>query len=72
MFQEQMRFLVMCGLSVRVEALAFKVWRDYVSNMICTANFQCNRDNSDILRSIRDKIAHYEGKLPKLKEATTT
>jgi hypothetical protein len=25
MFQEQMRFLFMCGLSVRVEALAFKV-----------------------------------------------
>ena len=62
MFQEQMRFLVMCGLSVRLEALVFKVWRDYVTNMIHTAPFKLGRDNSAILREIRSKFAHYEDK----------
>jgi hypothetical protein len=71
LFQEQMCFLFMCGLSVRVEALAFKVWRDYVRNMICTANFQCNRDNLDILREIRSKLDHFEVELTKLMEVTT-
>jgi hypothetical protein len=36
-FRERMRFLFTCGMSVRVEALAFKLWRDYVTNMIHTA-----------------------------------
>jgi hypothetical protein len=58
-------------MSERVEALAFKVWRDYVTNMIHTANFQFYRGNSDILRLIRDKCAHFEDELPKLEEVTT-
>jgi hypothetical protein len=72
LFQERMHFLFRRGMSFRVEGLAFRVWRDHIENMMDTVNFKWNGDNSDILRSIRDKIAHYEGKLPKLKEATTT
>lgn len=61
--------LLMCSLSDRVEALAFKVWRDYITNMIQTAAFDSRRDSSAvILRSIRGKLAHFEDELPKLKE----
>jgi hypothetical protein len=71
LFQERMHFLFTCGMSLRVEALAFRVWHDCIYNMIQTDDFKWNRDNSDILHRIRNKIAHYEDKLPKLKEATT-
>jgi hypothetical protein len=71
-FQERMKFLVMCGMSDRVEALAFTVWRDHITTMIHTANFQCNMDNTVILRWIRARIAHFEAEYPKLKEITTT
>jgi hypothetical protein len=70
-FTQRMQFLFMCGLSEHVEALAFKVWRDCISNMIQTADFKRGRDNLVILRELRDKIAHFEDELPKLKEATT-
>jgi hypothetical protein len=70
-FQERMRFHFMCGMLSRVEALAFKVWRDCIANMIQTANYNWGGNNSVILREIRDKIAHFEDELPKLKEATT-
>jgi hypothetical protein len=71
-FVERMHFLVMCGMSDRVDALAFKVWRDCITNMIHTANFGCNRDNLLILRRIQAKVAHFEDEYPKLKEITTT
>jgi hypothetical protein len=70
-FQERMRFLVMCGLSLRMEALAFKVWRDHITNMIQTSNFGYNRDNSVTLHRIREKLAYFEEERPKLEEATT-
>jgi hypothetical protein len=70
-FQECMQFLFMCGMSERVEALPFKVWRDHITNMIRTAVFEWMRDNLGILRSIQSKLAHFEDELPKLKEATT-
>jgi hypothetical protein len=54
LFQEQMKFLFMCGLSARVEALTFRVWRDCISNMIHTAVFQWSGDNSVVLRKIRE------------------
>jgi hypothetical protein len=44
-FQERMQFLVMRGMSERVEALPFKVWRDHITNMIHTAKFEYNGDN---------------------------
>ena len=66
-----MQFLFMCGLSEHVEALAFKVWRDHITSMIQTADYKWQEDNSIVLREIRDKIAHFEDELPKLKEATT-
>jgi hypothetical protein len=37
--QKRMRFLFTCGMSTRVEALAFKVWRDHITTMIQTACF---------------------------------
>ena len=69
--QERMQFLFKCGMSERVEALAFKVWRDHITNMIHTANFEYNGDNSIILREIREKLAYFEEERPKLEEATT-
>jgi len=70
-FQERMQFLFWCGMSDRMEALPFKVWRDHISHMIRTAVFEWRRDNSGILRSIREKLAHFEDELPKLKEASS-
>ena len=69
--QKRLRFLVMCGMSERVEAIAFKVWRDHIKDMIHTANFLYNIDNSNILDRIREKLTHFEEELPKLKEITT-
>jgi hypothetical protein len=69
-FQERMQFHFMCGMSTRVEALAFKVWRDHMTNMIKTADF--NRYNKlAILREIRSKLDHFEDELSQLKEVTT-
>jgi hypothetical protein len=70
-FQERTQFLFKCGLSDRVEALAFKVWRDHITNMIQTSHFEYNNDNSIILYRIREKLAYFEDILPKLKEAMT-
>ena len=36
LFPERMCFLVMCGMSERVNGLAFKVWRDHIIQMIYT------------------------------------
>ena len=58
-------------MSTRVEALAFKVWRDYVTNMIQAATFDYSRDNLYIISRIREKVAHFEDKLPKLKDIMT-
>jgi hypothetical protein len=70
-FTERMRFLFICGLSTRVEALAFKVWRDCIYNMIRTAVFEWRRDNLVILHRIQDKLVFFDNELPKLKEAAT-
>jgi hypothetical protein len=70
-FVERMRFLFICGMSTRVEALPFKVWRDHITNMIHTAAFEWSRDNLVILREIRAKLAHFEDELPKMKTVTT-
>jgi hypothetical protein len=70
-FQERMQFLVMCGMSTHKENLAFKVWRDYITKMIQTSNFEYKRDNSLILHRIRAKIAYFADELPKLKEVTS-
>ena len=66
-----MQFLVMCGMSMRVEDLAFKVWRDHITNMIHTVAFEWDIDNSDILHRIREKLTHFEDELPKLKKIST-
>jgi hypothetical protein len=67
-----MRFLVMCGMSERVEGLAFKVWRDHIRQMIHTVDFNADEaDNFVLLISIRLKLSRFEDELPKLKDATT-
>jgi hypothetical protein len=73
-FQERLSFLVMCSMTERVEALPFKLWRDYVTQMIHAAPFVHGEEevnNSIIMRRIREKLAHFEDELPKLKEITT-
>jgi hypothetical protein len=70
-FQGRMRFFLLCGLSSRVEALAFKVWRDHITNMIHTASFDCYFDNSAILNRIQEKLSHYDDELHRLKEVTS-
>jgi hypothetical protein len=76
-FQEKMHFLFICGMSARVESLTFKVWRDHITNMIKTSNFEWNskfrrsEDNSDILHRIREKLAQFEDNFLKLKEVTS-
>jgi hypothetical protein len=70
-FQERMQFLIMCGVSERVDALAFKAWRDCITNMIHTADYKWRRDNSVILSEIREKLAYFDNEYPILKEATT-
>ena len=76
LYQERVQFLIMCGLSSRVEALPLKIWRDCIIEMIGIADFEDNNhikkgDNLRELRSIQDKLAHFECEYPKLKEATT-
>jgi hypothetical protein len=71
LFQERMRFLVMCGMSERVEGLAFKVWRDHIRQMIHTADFNAGADNVVIMSSIQLRLSRFIDELPKLKEATT-
>jgi hypothetical protein len=70
-FRDRMKFLFMCGMSERVEALAFKVWRDHITSMIQSADFKYDEDNSSILHGIQDQITHFENELPKLIEATS-
>ena len=74
LFQEQMRFLFMCGISERMEALAFKVWHDHIRHKIQTADFICTSNgerNLVILCRIQRRIAHFEDELPKVKEVMT-
>jgi hypothetical protein len=66
-FQERMRFLFMCGMPSCLEALPFKIWHDHIRNL-----FEWRFDNSTILHGIREKLAHFEGEFPILKEATIT
>jgi hypothetical protein len=70
MLQERLKFLFMCGMTERVKALAFKVWRDHITTMIQTSNFKALGGNF-ILRSIQEKLAYFEDVLPRLKEVTT-
>jgi hypothetical protein len=70
-FCERMRFLFLCGMSDHVEALEFRLWRDHITSIIQTSNFQHNGDNRIILRSIQARLDHFEDELTKLKDVTT-
>jgi len=71
LFQERMQFLFTHGMSTWVEGLAFKIWRDCIKQMVCAADFKSGRDNLNVLRSIRAKVAHFEEEVSKLEEITT-
>jgi len=81
LFRERMQFLVMCGISERVECLAFKVWRECIFNMIHTAAFTwapdysrehltAHNNNRSIIHAICAKLDHFDDSLPKLKNVT--
>ena len=65
-----MQFLVTRGMSDRVEALAFKVWRESILNMICAADFKWGVHNFHIIQGIRARVAHFEAEYYNLKEIT--
>ena len=73
-FRERMQFLVMRCMSDRVEALALKVWRDHIIDMVYSTefNYYNQSGNKNIISTIQAKVAHFEDKYPKLKEITTT
>jgi hypothetical protein len=70
-FQERMKFLIMRGMSDRVDALAFTVWRDHIIDMIHTATFNIHNGNFHFIQIIRTLIAHFEAQYYYLKEITT-
>jgi len=70
LFSERMRYLFKCGLSTRVEALAFKVWRDCITNMIKNADYKYNMHNLHFKWNSK-KNSHFRDNLCCLKEATT-
>jgi hypothetical protein len=65
LFQECLRFLGTCGLSTSVKALAFKIWRDYVTSMIHNAPFASN--NTDIALATKTSSVESKQKLFTLK-----
>jgi hypothetical protein len=67
-----MQFLVMCGMSDRVDALPFKVWRDYIENVVHRVMYSQQIGNKNIISTIQAKVAHFEDICPTLKEITTT
>jgi hypothetical protein len=73
LFQERMQFLIMCGISTRVEALAFKFWRDQIRTIVHSADFKSGYGNhgNQFILLIQAKIAQFEEELPKLREVTT-
>jgi hypothetical protein len=72
-FQEKMQYLVKCGMSESVEALAFKVWCDHIIDMVHSAefNYYNQSGNQNIISTIQAKVTHFEDELSKLKEITT-
>jgi hypothetical protein len=69
-FRERMQFLVTRGMSHCVEALAFKVWRESILNMICAADFKWGEHNFHIIQGIRARVAHFEAEYYNLKGIT--
>jgi hypothetical protein len=71
-FRERMQFLIMCSMATNVEALAFEVWRDFMTNVIHSAEFNHgDNGNISIIQSIRAKVAHFEDKYLNLQDITT-
>jgi len=58
-------------MSMHVEALAFKLWRDYITIMIQTSYFKYGGDNRRFLHRIQDKTVSFKDELSRLKEVTT-
>ena len=58
-------------MSSRVDALAFKVWRESILNMILAADFKWVEHNFHIIQAIRARVAHFEDEYSRLKDITT-
>jgi hypothetical protein len=60
-------------MSDRLDALPFKVWRDYIKNVVHSVEFKFNQQfvNQNIISTIQAKVIHFEAEYPKLKEITT-
>jgi hypothetical protein len=69
--QERLQFLFQYGMTDRVKALPFNIWRDCIETMINTASFSDTLDNLYIINGIRAKFAYFEDELSKVKETTT-
>ena len=63
----------MCVMSMHVEARFFKVWHDDNANAIHSAEckYSDQSGNQNIIGRIQAKVAHFEDKLPKLRDITT-
>jgi hypothetical protein len=70
-FKERMQFLIICGMSSSVDALAFKVWRESILNMIRAADFKRGEHSFHIIQGIRARVAHFVEELAKLKDITS-
>lgn len=57
LFAERMQFLYLNGLSLCLEALAFKIWWDHIKNMIKFAefNYYNQSGNQNIISTIQEK-----------------
>jgi hypothetical protein len=71
LFKERLQFLIMCGMSSRVDTLAFKVWRESTLNMILAADFKWGDHNFHIIQGIRARVAHFEDEYLRLKDITS-
>jgi hypothetical protein len=85
-FTERLQFLIMCGMSDRVEALALKVWREGILKMIRATEFNHSHQslnqnmvideycdpsgNQNVISRIQATISHFEDEYSKLKEVT--
>ena len=64
---DRFRFLVIRGMSRRVEAIGIKRWRDRMVNMIDSASFCYGKENYDILGNIRTELSRFERRYDEIK-----
>ena len=65
------QILVKVSISIRVDAIGLKQWRDDVDELMAEP-IPCRQSKGDWLNDVKSKLSHYEAEYQKLKEATTT